>query len=115
MIKKMAPISSRIVVSYAVKGTSPFEFDGKSREIESITWPEFPNDEKKKQIQESRTARVTLTDQSKKVNHLSKDHTWVSSTDCIWEYVKVIFLSESSENDINIGVSVLIARLDTLT
>ena len=41
--------------------------------------------------------------------------TWFSSADCIWEIVKVIFFPESSENDLKIGVCVLMARLDTLT
>ena len=43
MIMKTTPISTRIVISYAVKWGIGFEFDGKSMETETTTWSEFPN------------------------------------------------------------------------
>ena len=42
MIKKTIPISTRIVLSYAMKQASCCEFDEKSMEIETTTWSEFP-------------------------------------------------------------------------
>ena len=63
------------------KGASPFEFEGKSTEAETATRSKFPNWGKaiveqmlvrrKKEIEESRTARLTVKDPSRKVNHLS--------------------------------------------
>ena len=64
-------------------GASPFEFDGKSIEIETKIWSEIPNGGKdivrtntcirrKNEIQKSMTLRVTVWDQSRKVNPLSK-------------------------------------------
>ena len=41
MIMKIVPISTRIVISYARKGASCFEFDRKSIESETATWLEF--------------------------------------------------------------------------
>ena len=46
MIMKTIPISTRIVISYAMKRDIPFEFDGKSVETVTIIWSEFPNGEK---------------------------------------------------------------------
>ena len=46
LITKTIPISTRIFISYAVKQASPFKFDGKLMETETITRSEFPNGEK---------------------------------------------------------------------
>ena len=43
MITKTIPISTRIVINYAMKGASHWQFDGKSMETETTTWSEFPN------------------------------------------------------------------------
>ena len=45
MITKTIPITTRIVISYAMKlcYASCFEFDGKSMETGTTTLPEFPN------------------------------------------------------------------------
>ena len=40
--------------------------------------------------------------------------TWFSFTGCIWEIVKVNVFPELSQNDLKIGVCVLMARLNTL-
>ena len=92
MITKTIPISTRIIISYAMKWVSCCELVGKSMETETTTWSEFPNERKaiveqkkerkkerkctsvrrKKEIQKSRTMRITVWDPSRKVNHLSK-------------------------------------------
>ena len=43
IITKTVPISIRIVIRYAMKRVSPFEFYRKSMETKTTTWPEFPN------------------------------------------------------------------------
>ena len=43
MITKTVPISTRIVISYAMKRASRCEFDGKSMETKTTTWSEFRN------------------------------------------------------------------------
>ena len=43
MITKIIPISTRIVISNAMKQASRFEFYGKSMETERTTCSEFPN------------------------------------------------------------------------
>ena len=42
MIMKAIPIRPRIVISYAMKQASRFDFDGKSMETDTTTWSEFP-------------------------------------------------------------------------
>ena len=42
MITKTIPVSMRIVISYAVKWSIPFEFGAKSMDTETTT-SEFPN------------------------------------------------------------------------
>ena len=42
MIMKTTPIGTRIVISYAMKRASPFEFDGRSMETETTTWSKSP-------------------------------------------------------------------------
>ena len=82
MIMKTVPISTRIVISNAMKWGIPL-YDGKLTETETTTWSEFPNGEKtiveqipaseeSIKIQKSRNMRITVWDASKKVNHLSK-------------------------------------------
>ena len=46
IITKTIPISTRIVISYAMKQASRCEFDGESMETETTTWSEFPNEGK---------------------------------------------------------------------
>ena len=43
IITKMIPVSRRMVISYMMKGTSPFELDEKSMETATATWSEFPS------------------------------------------------------------------------
>ena len=43
MITKTIPISTRIVISYAIKRGIPWWIDGKSMETEKTAWSEFPN------------------------------------------------------------------------
>ena len=43
---KTIPFSLTIALGYAIKGTSPFEFDGKSMETETWIWSKFLNREK---------------------------------------------------------------------
>ena len=60
-------------------GASHCEFDGKSMEIETRTWSEFPNGGKaiveqilaSEEINKSKSG-VTIRDPSRKVNHLGK-------------------------------------------
>ena len=47
MIMKTVPISTRIVIAYAVKWAIPFEFDWKPIETETRIWSEFPNEGKR--------------------------------------------------------------------
>ena len=69
MIMKTIPISTRIVISYAMKWGIPFEFIGKLMETETIIWSEFPNGGKtiveqmlaSKEINESKTAGLWET------------------------------------------------------
>ena len=46
MITKSVLVSTRIVISYAMKRESRCEFDGKSMETETTRWSAFPNGEK---------------------------------------------------------------------
>ena len=46
MITKIIPNITRIVISYAMKGVSRCELDGKSVETETATRSEFPNERK---------------------------------------------------------------------
>ena len=82
MITKTVPSSTRIVTRYVWKGVSGCEFDGKSMEIETTTWSEFPNrwkaiveqilvtEERKKSKREG--LRITVCDWSRKVNHMCR-------------------------------------------
>ena len=83
MITKTIPISVRIVISYAMKWGIPLwiswkvngNWDNKMFRISQ--WGEShcrtnTSVRRKKQIQKSRTARTTVRDASRKVNHLSK-------------------------------------------
>ena len=42
MISKTVPISTRIVIRYAMRRLFPLEFEGKSMETEITIWSEFP-------------------------------------------------------------------------
>ena len=46
MITKIFPISTRKVISYAMKRSIPFEFGGRSMETEATTCLEFSNERK---------------------------------------------------------------------
>ena len=46
MIKKTNLISTKIVMSYAMKQGIRYEIDGKSMESETATWSEFPTEGK---------------------------------------------------------------------
>ena len=83
MITKIIPISTRIAISYAMKWGIPLWISSKvignwdnnmirisqSRKSYCRT---NTNVRRKKQIQKSRTMRITVWDPSRKVNHLSK-------------------------------------------
>ena len=83
MITKTVPISTRIVISYAMKRDIQLWIWWKSIKTETKIWSEFSNGRKaiveqnnsvrrNKEIQKSRTVRITVWDLGKKVNHPSK-------------------------------------------
>ena len=84
MITEIAPINTRIVISYAMKWDIPLEFDGKSAEFETTTWSEFPNGRKNvveqilvsEEINKSKRAGVW---QSQSEIHVEKLTIWVRS------------------------------------
>ena len=83
MITKTIPISTRIVISYAMKWGIPlwiwWKVNGNwdNKMIRISQWKEShcrtnTSIRREKKIQKSRTVRVTVWDPSRKVNHLSK-------------------------------------------
>ena len=80
MITKTIPISTRIVISYAIKWGIPLwiwwkvngNWDNYMVRISQWNESESPSVRRKKEIQKCRTMRITVWDQSRKVNRLSK-------------------------------------------
>ena len=82
-IRKTILIRTRIVICYVMKWASCFEFIGKSMETENNNtigisqWRESQcktntSIRRKKEIQRSKTLRLTVREPSRKLNHLSK-------------------------------------------
>ena len=91
MITKTIPISMRIVISYAMKWGILLWISWKvngnwdNNMIRISQWREShcrtnTSIRRKKEIQKSRTVRITVWDLSRKVNHLSK---------VVWDYLSV--------------------------
>ena len=68
MITKTIPISTRIIISYAMKWVSCCELVGKSMETETTTWSEFPNEGKAivEQKKERKKESVLVSEERKK-------------------------------------------------
>ena len=82
MITKTIPLSTRIVISYAMKQASHFEFHRKSMETETTTWSEFPDRGKAfvklsfRELCDSKSHNSL----SKKIGQKQKGRLWVHET-----------------------------------
>ena len=81
MIINTVPSSTRIIISYGIKQSIPFQFDRKSMETETATWSELPNWGKAiveqvlalEEIDKYKRAGLWESQSGiRKVNHLSK-------------------------------------------
>ena len=100
MITKIIPISTRIVISYAMKQGilvwvyCKFNGNWDNNMIKISQWREShcrtnTSVKRKKYIQKSMTVRVTVRDSSRKVNYLSK---------VVWDYNKVYQVYQFHQN-----------------
>ena len=76
MIKKIVPISTRMVTRWAMKRGIPFEFGRKSMETETTTWSDFFNGGKATVeqilVSEEKKSKKAVSDPSRDVNQLSR-------------------------------------------
>ena len=91
IITRTVPISTRIVIRYAMKQAIPFEFGEKSMEIEITTWSKFTNGEKaiaeqilaseewnKSSEERNKSKRAGLSESQSRIR-VGKLTTWVRS------------------------------------